>query len=225
MTTGSSEPITVLLAAAGRGDAAARERLWATIYDELHRIAQSLLRNDVPGRRLQPTTLVHEAYLRLVGGEDMHWGDRRHFFGAAANAMRQIRIDDARKRKRLKRGGPGVGRREREQGIEGSRDQGTGATERSVPHPQRGWAPPAWKRAQDWDEPAVFDQDPDELLALNEALRKFEETDPRKVQLVNLRYFAELSVDECASAMDLSPRTVRNEWRIARAWLHRELTK
>lgn len=97
--------ITTLLKAANRGESAARNELWSLIYDELHRLAKAQLVHEAPGRTLQPTSLVHEAYLRLIGTADIEWSNRRHFFGAAARAMRQIRIDDARRRKRLKRGG------------------------------------------------------------------------------------------------------------------------
>jgi RNA polymerase sigma factor (TIGR02999 family) len=194
----SPKPITQLLAAAGQGDDAARERLWAAIYDELHRVAQSLLRNDAPDRRLQPTTLVHEVYLRLVGDEEVHWPDRRHFFAAAANAMRHIRIDDVRRRGRRKRGG---GRQpiHLDEGLASNAQRPCGG-------------PPT-------------EQDPDDLLALDEALEKLAQKDPHKAELVDLRYFAGLTLEECAAALEVSVRAVCKEWRIARAWLHRELTK
>jgi len=184
----SSNPITQLLAAVGQGDESASERLWTAIYEELHSLAQRQMANEAPGGTLQPTSLVHEAYLRLLGGEDVHWNNRRHFFAAAAKAMRQIRIDDARKRKRLKRGG--------------------------------GQKPEVLQEG-----PPVFDQDPIEVLAIDEALRKLGSTDPRKAELVALRYFAGLTMDEIAHAMGLPARTVDREWSFARAWLHRELSK
>jgi RNA polymerase sigma factor (TIGR02999 family) len=188
MTTHPPGPITELLDAAARGDVAAHEQLWAAIYGELHRVAQCQLCTEPPGRTLQPTTLVHEAYLRLVGGGNAEWANRRHFFAAAAKAMRAIRIDDARKRRRLKRGGG--------------------------------------QRPAPLDEsPAVFDQDPNEVLAVDEALNKLEKKDPRKAEVVMLRYFAGLTRDECADALGISPSTVASEWRVARAWLHRELAK
>jgi RNA polymerase sigma factor (TIGR02999 family) len=97
--------VTHLLDAAGRGDASAREELWATVYEELHRLARGHIAGEAPGRTLQPTALVHEAFLKLIGGEAIAWSSRHHFFGAAARAMRQILVDDARRRRRLKRGG------------------------------------------------------------------------------------------------------------------------
>ena len=187
MSSPTSSPVTLLLDAVVQGDESAQNRLWSVIYDELHRLAQQQMANEAPGRTLQTTALVHEAYLRLMGGEDVHWSNRRHFFGAAARAMRQIRIDDARRRHRLKRGG---GERPR--------------------------------RLQ--EDPGVFDQDPADVLAINEALDKLEQRDSRQAEVVMLRYFAGLSIDECASAMGVSPRTVDADWRLARAWLHRELS-
>ena len=118
----------------------------------------------------------------------MEWANRRQFFAAAAQVMRQIRIDDARRRKRLKRGG----------------DQ----------------------RAEPLEiEPGVCDKDPTDVLAVHEALEKLQAVDPRKCELIHLRYFAGLSEEETAEVMGLSRRTVQLEWRIARAWLHRELSK
>jgi RNA polymerase sigma factor (TIGR02999 family) len=200
MTTPGPNPLTQLLAAAGQGDQAAQNRLWATIYDELRRLAQCELAGHDPKRSPQPTSLVHEAYLRLVGNENVQWANRRHFFAAAAKAMRRIRIDDARKRKRLKRGG---GR------------QAVSLDEESVPHPRRGWGTPA--------EVGAAEQDPAEVLAVDEALKRLEQEDPRKAEVVELRYFAGMTVDETAQALGLSPRTVEVEWRFAKAWLHRQL--
>ncbi|MCK4342295.1 MAG: sigma-70 family RNA polymerase sigma factor [Phycisphaerae bacterium] len=187
VTSRPPSPVTELLAAVGRGETAAHERLWAAIYDELRRVAHIQMAHDSPGRTLQPTALVHEAYFRLVGDGNVQWANRRHFFAAAAKAMRQIRIDDARKRNRLKRGG---GRR---------------------PTPLD-------------DNQAIFDQVPTEVLAVDEALSQLEHTNPRQAEVVMLRYFAGLTREEIADALDLSPRTIDNDWRFARAWLHRELS-
>jgi len=157
------------------------------IYDELRGLAQRQMAAEAPGRTLQPTALVHEAYLRLIAGnEKAQWANRRHFFAAAAKAMRRIRIDDARKRNRLKRGG--------------------GENPRSLQ-----------------DAPGVFDQDPVEVLAVDEALIKLARTNPRTAEVVNLRYFVGLTGDETAGTMGLSARTVDREWEFARVWLHREL--
>ncbi len=180
--------LTQLLSAAGQGDSAAHEKLWSVIYDELHRLARQQLAGEGPGCRQQPTSLVHEAFVRLTAGETLEWANRRHFFGAAAKAMRRIRIDHARKRKSLKRGG----------------DRQIGSLK---------------------EAPSVFDQDPAEVLAIEEAMSKLEQQDARKAEIVALRYFAGLTIEETASALQLSSRTVDNEWRIARAWFFRELTK
>ena len=188
VTLPPSSPVTQLLAAVGRGDESVHEKLWALIYDELRRLAQHQMANEAPGRTLQPTALVHEAYLRLVGGDEkIQWANRRHFFGAAAKAMRRIRIDGARKRNRLKRGGG------------------------QKPGPLQG-------------EPATFDQDAAEVLAIDEALRKLKQTNPRAAEVVEFRYFAGLTRDETATVLGLSTGTVDNEWRFARAWLRRELS-
>lgn len=186
LTDSDQVEITKLLAAIGRGDAASAEQLWKHVYDELHAMAQRQLANEPAGRTLQPTTLVHEVFFRLAPDGDTPFENRRHFFKSAAIAMRRIRTDDARRRNRLKRGGPGV----------------------ALPLEC---------------EPPVFDQDHDEVLAVNEALAKLEGHDERKAAIVNLRYFAGLTVDETASVLGVSPRTVDSEWRFVKAWLHREL--
>ncbi len=187
VTTKPPSPVTQLLAAAGRGDAAAHEKLWSMIYDELHGLAQHQLDDEATGHRRQPTSLVHEAYLRLTAGQEVQWASRRHFFTSAALAMRRIRLDDARKRRSLKRGG----------------GQSLGLLA---------------------EEAAVFDQDPTEVLAVDEALCRLEQENPRQAEVVTLRYFAGLTGDETADALGISSRTVDNEWRVARAWLHRELS-
>ena len=105
VTSQQRKPITQLLASAGRGDQSAQEKLWLLIYEELRGMARREMAHEAAGRTLQPTALVHEAYFRLIANDDVQWNDRRHFFGAAAKAMRQILVDDARKRKSLKRGG------------------------------------------------------------------------------------------------------------------------
>ncbi len=180
--------LTQLLEDAGQGDAPAREKLWTLVYDELHSLARLQMVGEAAGRTLQPTALVHEVFLRLFGGTQTEFSSRRHFFGAAARAMRQIRTDDARRRKRLKRG--------------------------------------AGQRPESFDEdPPIFDQDPAEVLAVSEALDKLEREDPRKAEVVTLRYFAGLTRDETAAALGVSPRTIDNEWRFARAWLYEELSK
>jgi len=192
--------VTRLLQAAEQGEAAARERLWSLVYDELRRIAQAQMAAESPASGLQTTILVHEAYLRLVGSEPVGWNSRAHFFAAAANAMRRIRVDDARKRARLKRGG---GRH-----PVGLDHGGSGVRK----------AGPAAALGRDDDDNAL------DLLALDEALDRLEALDARKAQVVMLRYFAGLSIDETAAALGIAPRTVDSDWRFARAWLHRALS-
>ncbi len=186
MESPAENPITQLLDAVGRGDGSAHERLWSAIYEELRELAHRQMAHEAPGRTLQPTALVNEAYMRLFGKQSASFDNRRHFFAAAAEAMRRIRIDEARKRMRRKRSG---------------------------------------QQREPLDDAAVaFDQDPVEVLAVDEALSGLRKIDSRKADVVNLRYFAGLTVDETASALGVSPRTVDMEWRTARAWLHRELS-
>lgn len=183
----AKQPVTQLLAAVIEGDPRAQRRLWSVIYDELHTMARSQMAQEAGARTLQPTALLHEAYFRLFGDNHLEWDNRKHFFATAAKVMRQIRIDDARSRKRIKRGG---GRRVEEL----------------------------------TDEPAVWDQDPAEVLAIGEAIQRLEQSDPRKAEIVNLRYFAGMTETETAAALGVSRRTVQIDWRLARAWLHRELS-
>ncbi len=188
MAGGTDGPITQLLNAAAQGDDAARNRVWSAVIDEMRRLARAQLANEGAGCRLQPTSLIDEAYMKLVGKGDIEWSSRRHFWGAAAKAMRQILVDDARTRGRLKRG--------------------AGKT----PEPL-----PAELPGAGYD---VF-----EVLAVDEALRKLEQDDPARAEIVHLRYFAGLSVKETAAALDVSSGTVDTGWRFARAWIRRELSK
>lgn len=188
MSDPDSQPITELLAAIGRGDASAQERLWTLIYEELRNLARQQMADEATGRTLQPTALVHEAFIRLLGMEKtIDWANRKQFFKTAAQVMRHIRIDDARRRKRLKRGG-------------------------------------GQKASLLEDAVAVLDQDPNEVLAVHDALDRLEQLDQRKAEVVMLRYFAGLTVDETARALSLAPRTVDSDWRFARLWLHGELS-
>ncbi|MBI1826533.1 MAG: sigma-70 family RNA polymerase sigma factor [Planctomycetes bacterium] len=172
-----------------QGDDDAARQLLDWLYGELRVLAHAQDGRFGGQPSQEATGIVHEAYMRLFGNaKDVEWANRRHFFGAAAQIMRQIRIDDVRRKKRLKRGGD--------------------------------------RKAFALDiEPAVFDHDHGDVLAIHEALEQLQESDPRKVELINLRYFAGLTEDETAEAMGLSRRTVQLEWRIARAWLHRMLSK
>jgi RNA polymerase sigma factor (sigma-70 family) len=205
------QPLTTLLSAAGNGDHSARNRLWALVYAELRRMAHFALAGDGAARHLQTTELVQEAYLRLSSNGDIDWNSRGHFFGAAARAMRRICVDDARKRNALKHGG---GR-----GIVAFSELSSGCAESVDSNGDAVTLTPALSlqgRGSDW---SLAD-----LLALDEALDRLERFDPRKAEVVMLRYFAGLSIDDTAASLGLAPRTIDNECRLARAWLYRELT-
>ena len=171
------------------GDDSARlsEELLPLVYEELKRLANSQMAREKPGQTLQPTALVHEAYIRLVADPDLKWENRGHFFAAAARSMRQIMINRANRRKAVKHGG------DRE-------------------------------RVELDDLGFLDDTDPERLIALNEALEKLEQIDERKGKIVNLRYFAGLSIEETAMALELSPATVKRDWQFARTWLFREIS-
>ncbi len=180
-------PITLLLDQASRGDRQAASELLPLVYTELRRLARSRMARERPGQTLQPTALVHEAFLRLVGDEDVGWADRRHFFGAAAEAMRRILIERAREKTRLKRGG-----RAQRVTLDESRT------------------------------PDGLGEDVD-LLALDQALARLEERDERMSDVVKLRYFGGLTIDEIAAALNIAPRSVSRLWESSRVWLFREM--
>jgi RNA polymerase sigma factor (TIGR02999 family) len=179
--------VTQLLEQWDRGDPLASERLLPIVYSELRKLAAAKLVQEKPGQTLQATALVHEAYVRLVdNAEAPRWDNRRHFFAAAAEAMRRILVEGARRKDSQKRGG-GLGR-------------------------------------CDLDPDALVAPKRDvDLLALDEALERLAVHDPHKAKLVELRFFAGLSVDEAAEVLGVSPRTLHREWRFTRAWLRREL--
>jgi RNA polymerase sigma factor (TIGR02999 family) len=190
--------VTLALEAIHRGDSGAADHLLQLVYDELRDLARARMAKEPSGgagMTLDATALVHEAYLRVTGGDrekpPQPWQGRGHFFGAAALAMRRILVERARHRKRLRHGG------------------GLDRVELSDEHPAR--------------DPA--EHDATDLIALDQALTRFEQVDARKAKVVSLRYFAGLSIEETAAAMDLSPATVKSDWAFARAWLHRELSK
>lgn len=188
----SASKITLLLEAAGAGESRAAAELLPVVYEELRRLAGAYMRRESPVSTLQPTALVHEAYVRLLGEADVKWRDRAHFFGAAALAMRRILVDRARSRSALKHGGH----------LE--RAEGDAADALAAP--------------EEVDGVGALD-----LLALDRALERLQARDPRQAEVVMLRYFAGLTIEQTAMAMDLSPGTVKNEWTFARAWLRREL--
>ena len=168
------------------GPGTSRELL-PEVYDELRRLARARLARERHELTLQPTALVHEAYLRVTGADqERQWDRRGHFFAAAALAMRRILVERARHYQRL-RHGAGASQVDLDEGM---------------------------LRA----DPQLVD-----LVAVDQALNRLELSDPRKAQIVSLRYFAGLSIEETAAALDLSPATVKNEWKFARAWLYRAL--
>jgi RNA polymerase sigma factor (TIGR02999 family) len=180
--------VTGLLVRASAGDDRATNELFPLVYDELRGLAARHLERERANHTLQPTALVHEAYLRLVGPGDVNWQNRAHFFGAAARAIRRILTDHARGRGRLKRGGD-FGR---------------------VP--------------LDSIDVAAHERGVD-LLALDEALTRLADADEAKAKVVELRYFAGLSLEETAQALNISVPTVSRHWEFARVWLHRELQR
>jgi RNA polymerase sigma factor (TIGR02999 family) len=173
--------VTRLLQAIEEGDGSAAEELLPLVYEDLRRLAALRMAAESPGHTLQPTALVHEAWLRIAG-EDHAWQNRRHFFAAAAEAMRRILIDRARRRLRVRHGG----------GLER-------ADVDAIQVPD-----------------AVRD---DQLLAVDEALSALEQEDPRRAQVVKLKYFVGLTNPEVAEAMGLSLATVERDWAFAKAWL------
>jgi RNA polymerase sigma factor (TIGR02999 family) len=182
------EGVTQLLVEWGGGDRAALDRLLPLVFDELRRLAASYLRRERAGHTLQPTALVNEAYLRLVDQEGAQWQNRAHFFGIAANLMRQILVDHARQRSADKRGGSQLQRLSLTQ------------AERLV-------------RQEELD-----------VLALNEALERLAEFDPQQARIVELKFFGGLTIEETAEVLGVSHATVEREWKLARAWLRRELS-
>ena len=181
--------VTRILATIEQGDPHAAEQLLPLVYDELRKLAAQKLAQEKPGQTLQATALVHEAYLRLVTGDQAaQWDSRGHFFAAAAEAMRRILVDQARRKLSRRRGG-NLQRRPIE------------AVEIAAP------------------EPSV------DLLALHEALERFQEVDATAAQIVKLRYFAGLTIPQVAEALGISTSTADRSWAYARAWLQAALNR
>jgi len=179
--------VTRILSAIEQGETQATDELLPVVYEELRCLAAQKLSKESPGHTLQATALVHEAYLRLLGPEVQTWHSRGHFFGAAAEAMRRILVDNARRKQRLKRGG----------------DR---------------------KRMELFDAELAVEGLPDDLIVLDEALSKLAEMDSAKAELVKLRYFAGLTVEQAAQALGISESTAKAHWRFARAWLYRQMS-
>jgi RNA polymerase sigma factor (TIGR02999 family) len=185
--------VTRILSAIEQGDPHAAAELLPLVYDELRRLAAERMAHERPGQTLQATALVHEAYLRLVASPERdfgesapQWNSRGHFFAAAAEAMRRILIDSARRKRRPKHGG----------------------------HLQR----------VDLDDAVEAAQVPDHLLALDEALTRLAAAEPAKAELVKLRYFAGLSLEDAAACLRISRATAKRYWVVARAWLYDDLS-
>ncbi len=183
--------VTRILTAISRGDATAANQLLRLVYDELRRLAAQKMAREAPGQTLQPTALVHEAWLRLGGAEQPTWQNRAHFFAAAAEAMRRILIDNARRKKAARHGG----------GLERVNVDDSGA------------------------EFAVPTGKDDELLGVHEALDRLAAIDPVKAELVKLRYFVGLTIEQAAEVLGISEPTAKRYWAYARAWLYREIKR
>jgi len=178
--------VTRILNAIEQGDAKAADELLPLVYEELRLLAARKMAQELPGQTLQATALVHEAYIRLVGNETQKWENRHHFFTAAAEAMRRILVENARRKKRLKRGGD--------------------------------------RQRVDLDDATLSIEAPsDDVVALDESLTKLAEENGAIADVVKLRYFAGLSLEQISEIVGISRRTVSSYWAYARAWLYREM--
>jgi len=185
--TPSPQAVTKLLIAWNNGDQNARDELMPLVYDELHRLAHQYMARERQSHTLQTSGLVNEAFLRLVDQRDVHWQNRAHFFGIAAQMMRRVLVDYARNRRYAKRGG--------------------GARQVSL------------------DEALIVSEERTaEVVALDEALKHLLKFDSRKSQIVELRFFGGLSIEETAKILNVSTGTVMRDWTLAKAWLRREMT-
>ncbi|MHC4228433.1 MAG: sigma-70 family RNA polymerase sigma factor [Planctomycetota bacterium] len=178
--------VTRILNAIEQGDAKAADKLLPLIYEELRLLAAQKMSQESPGQTLQATALVHEAYLRLVGAEVRNWDNRGHFFAAAAEAMRRILVDNARRKRSMRRGG-------RRQKVNLS------------------------------DAFAVIEEPKEDILAVNEALDKLAGEDQKLAEVIKLRYFAGLTLDQIAAIMGIGRRTADRYWALGRAWLYQEI--
>lgn len=186
MANARTNDVTAILRAAQAGDKEAAARLLPLVYGELRKLARDRMAHLPPGQSLQPTALVHEVYLRLLGKPDLHLENRRQFFFAAARAMRDILVEQARRKAGPKRGG---GRRRVELG----------------------------------EHLAIIEPPAQEVQDLHEALGELEQLDPLKARIVDLRYFAGMTMKEVASVLGMSERTVHRHWRFIKAWLKSRL--
>ena len=178
--------VTLLLGQLSQGKEEASEKLIPLVYSELRKLAGAYMRREPSDHTLQPTALVHEAYLKLVEQRSVNWQSRSHFFGIAAQLMRRILVDHARGHMRDKRGGG------------------------AIPVPL--------------DEALVFaPEQSSELVKLDESLERLAKLDPRQSKIVELRFFGGLTVEQTAEVLGISPKTVKRDWAVAKAWLHGDL--
>lgn len=183
----TSQNVTQLLIGWSNGDREALDALLPVVYEELRKQAANYLRRERVGHTLQTTALIHEAYLKLVDQKNVHWQNRAHFFGIAAQLMRRILVDHARTKKRAKRGGSNIR---------------VSFNEANVLAP-----------SQNLD-----------IVALDEALERLSQIDEQQSRIVELRFFSGLTVEETAAILAISPATVKRDWSMAKAWLHREIS-
>lgn len=181
-----TDDVTELLMAWNDGDPDALTKLMPMVCDELRTLARSYLDREVPGHTLQPTALVNELYLRLQGRQTVQWRNSAHFFGYAAQTMRRVLVDHARRKKREKRG----------QGI----------------------SPVSLDNIDD-----IADSRSEVVVAIDDALKTLETLDPRQAEIVSLRFFVGLTIEETAAVLQIGTATVKREWQLARLWLYREL--
>jgi RNA polymerase sigma factor (TIGR02999 family) len=178
--------VTRILNSAGEAGAPGANELLSLVYEELRRLAAARMASETPGQTLQPTALVHEAWLRLSRDKSRRWNDRTHFFAAAAESMRRILVDNARRKRAARRGG--------------GRD-----------------------RVEMPDLASAIVENEDKVIAVDEALEKFARLDPDKAELVKLRYFVGMTLEQAAESLGISERTAKRHWAFARAWLHEEI--
>jgi RNA polymerase sigma factor (TIGR02999 family) len=179
--------VTRILNAIEQGNTRDADKLLPLVYEELRLLAAQRLSKEPPGQTLQATALVHEAYIRLVGAEGQSWDSRGHFFAAAAEAMRRILIENARRKRSIRHGGH-------------------------------------FQKVNLSDALLAIEEPKDDLLALNEALDKLAGEDEKLAELVKLRYFAGLTLDQIAKIMGITRRTADRHWALGRAWLYQEMT-
>jgi RNA polymerase sigma-70 factor, ECF subfamily len=187
MPVQSASKVTALLHDVQAGNRPAVDRLFKAVYQGLREIAEQMFRREPPGQTIQPTALVHDAYFKLIDQKNVDWQSRAHFLGVAAQAMRRILLDRARRRGAVKRGG-------------------------------------AWNRVELNERIIPGYQRDEDIVALDEALQRLAKLDPQQARMVELRFFAGLSVEETAKVLGISKRSAEREWTMVRAWLRRELS-